>query len=202
MLPAWKLVLAILLELSVYVLICFADDKILYSLHLIKLTRPLNLDYVFCIRNLYRGVYFTAISTGYYFLKTYIKEKQKSAEIEKQRLNEIILRQKAEQELTIAHNAFLKAQINPHFLFNTLDFIYYQVMEVSPKAADAIIALADMMRYAIDADKAGEFINMGEEIDQVINLIYLNQIRKNGEVNLEFTYPKRSGTCILFLWYC
>lgn len=105
---------------------------------------------------------------------------------------EIISRQKAEQELSRAQNAFLKAQINPHFLFNTLDFIYHNVLALSPVAADAIVTLAEMMRFAIDSDKMGEFILLGDEIDQVLNLRYLNQLRKNEEPAFELLYEEEA----------
>lgn len=120
-------------------------------------------------------------------MKTYSKERIKTARLERLRLNEIISRHKAEQELTKAQNAFLKAQINPHFLFNTLDFIYHHIVSVSPVAADAVVTLAEMMRFAIDADKMGEYIRLGDEIDQVNNLRYLNHLRKNEELPFNFT---------------
>jgi two-component system LytT family sensor kinase len=136
----------------------------------------------------YRGTYYLIMSSTYYFVKNYIAETKKSRELEKQRFDEIINRQQIEQELAKAQNAFLKAQINPHFLFNTLDFIYHNVMELSPRAADAIISLSEMMRYAIDADKMGEFIKIGDEIEQVQNLQYLNRLRKNQEMPLKIIY--------------
>jgi two-component system LytT family sensor kinase len=184
-----KIFAAVLIELSVYAVCCFWLDKTLVMLHSIILTRPLAFDFHFVFSNIFRGSYFIGFSTGYYYLITFLKQRQITEESEKQRLNEIILRQKAEQELTRAHNAFLKAQINPHFLFNTLDFIYHNIMEVSPFAAEAIITLADMMRYAIDSDKMGDYVVLGDEIDQVMNLQYLNQIRKNVEVNFHLSYP-------------
>ena len=186
---AWKVLVGILAELWVITVLCFWLDKWLYAIHTITLSRPLFYDTYFIINNAFRGALFLSYSTGYYYLITYIKQRKITEESEKLRLEEIILRQKAEQELTRAHNAFLKAQINPHFLFNTLDFIYHNIMEVSPFAAEAIVTLADMMRYAIDSDKMGEYVMLGDEIDQVMNLQYLNQIRKNIEVNFHLSYP-------------
>jgi LytS/YehU family sensor histidine kinase len=69
-----------------------------------------------------------------------------------------------------------------------LDFIYHNIVEVSPFTAEAIIMLAEMMRYAIDADKMGDFISLGEEIEQVSNLQNLNQVRKEEEIAFRFTY--------------
>ena len=185
----WKLPLIIGIETVVFILISNFMDKLLVDSHVVKL-KYFSLTYKNSLTYLYRGIYFMGFSTGYYFIRRYNKEKIKTNELEKQRLNDIIYRQKSEQELTKAQNAFLKAQINPHFLFNTLDFIYHNIVSLSPTAADTVITLAEMMRYAIDSDKMGDFIPLGDEIDQVENLLYLNQIRKNHGLGFQLQYEK------------
>jgi len=184
----WKLPAIIILEVAVFLLLSFGCDVLLTKWHMIPAAGPLRFTQLYCLKNGYRGLFFIGFSTGYYFLLTYNRERKKSEELEKQRLKEIISRQKAEQELTRAQNAFLKAQINPHFLFNTLDFIYHNVMEQSPVAADAIIMLSEMMRFAIDADKMGEYILLGDELEQVVNLRQLNYLRKNEEIPFVLSY--------------
>ncbi|SDT14593.1 Histidine kinase [Mucilaginibacter mallensis] len=183
----WKLPLVILVEVGVYLLCSYVNDFVLEKFHIIAVG-SLHFSDQYVIRNGYRCLFFVGFSSGYYFLKTYSKERIKTAILERQRLNEIISRHKAEQDLTKAQNAFLKAQINPHFLFNTLDFIYHHIISVSPVAADAVITLAEMMRFAIDADKVGEYIKLGDEIDQVNNLRYLSVLRKNEELPFSFAY--------------
>jgi sensor histidine kinase YesM len=187
----WKLPLIFAIQLTAYILISFYIDEILRSAHVLSSTKNLALNYQYSLKYIYRGSYFMGFSTGYYFILRYINEKKKTDELEKQRLNDIIYRQKSEQELSKAQNAFLKAQINPHFLFNTLDFIYHNVVSFSPVAAEAIITLSEMMRYAIDSDKMGEFILLGDEIDQVENLLYLNQMRKNQTLNFRLEYDEK-----------
>jgi sensor histidine kinase YesM len=184
----WLVPLIFIVECVVFIALSFYADKLLIYTGVIKITKAFTLDFLYTSKTLYRGLYFIGFSSGYYYLRTYIEEKKRSEELEKLRLNEIIKRQKIEQDLTRAQNAFLKAQINPHFLFNTLDFVYHNVSELSPKAADAIISLSEMMRYAIDADKMGEFILIGDEIEQVQNLQYLNQLRKNEDMHLKLIY--------------
>lgn len=184
----WRLILSISIELIIFVLCYYSGDKFLMNEHIHLVNGIPHLDYTYSIRNIYREVYYLGYASAYYFLTTFVKERKRAEDIERQRLNEIINRQKIEQELTRAQNAFLKAQINPHFLFNTLDFIYHNVSELSPRAADAIITLSEMMRYAIDADKMGEFILIGDEIEQVQNLQYLNQLRKTEDMPLKLIY--------------
>jgi two-component system LytT family sensor kinase len=186
----WKLPFILVLEIALFILISFFTDKILIFDHVLINKGPLFLSFQYSLKTLFRDLYFIGFATGYFFLITYNKEKRKTNELEKQRLNDIIYRQKSEQELTKAQNAFLKAQINPHFLFNTLDFIYHNIVSLSPTAADTVITLAEMMRYAIDSDKMGDFIPLGDEIDQVENLLYLNQIRKNHGLGFQLQYEK------------
>jgi two-component system LytT family sensor kinase len=182
----WKLLALVIFEATTYLALAYSGDIYLYKIHVIR--ESFQFDHPYIIQNVYRGLYFIGFSSGYYILLTYNQERRRSAELEKQRLNEIISRERTEQELSKAQNAFLKAQINPHFLFNTLDFIYHKVMSESPEAADAVITLAEMMRFAIDADKMGEFIKLGDELEQVQNLVALNNLRKNQTVPFELNY--------------
>jgi two-component system LytT family sensor kinase len=149
---------------------------------------PSLFDYQFILKNIYRGVYFIGFSTGYYFLKNHIKSNKEKEQLKQQHLNNIIKQQRTEQELSKAENAFLRAQINPHFLFNTLDFIYHNINIEANKAGEAIIILSKMMRYAVDSDKVEAFILFDEEIEQVENLLYLYQLRKSSELKIELNY--------------
>ena len=184
----YVLIPALIIQLCVYVLLHFALDKLLIALEVIKLNKVYVLNLNVISRTLYRGVYFFGFSTGYYFLKTFIAERKKTAQLEKERLENIIQQQRMEQELVLAENAFLKAQINPHFLFNTLSFIHYKVSAHSEVAGEAIIKLSEMMRFAIDADDTGNHNALANEIEQVENLIYLYQIRKSAPLQIHFTY--------------
>src|SRR5690606_15717437 len=124
------------------------------------------------IKITWRGLYFIGFSTGYYFLINLLKERERTATLEKQQLHQIIAQQKMEKELTNAQNAYLRAQINPHFLFNTLNFIYNKTRKSAPVAADAILTLSAMMRYAVESSEEKGYIAIEEEIEQVHNLIH------------------------------
>lgn len=184
----WKLPVFAALQIGLYILLHYWTDLFLIYIKTIKWNGAYKLDTAFFLKNLYRGIYFMGFSTGYYYIKTFLKERRKTEELERERLNNIILQQRIEQELVQAQNAFLKAQINPHFLFNTLDFVYHHVNAHSPLAGDAIIRLSQMMRYAIDSEQVN--VKLGDEIEQVENLLYLNQIRKDKKLNLEFDYTE------------
>ena len=60
-----------------------------------------------------------------------------------------------EGEKLSAQIASLKSQINPHFLFNTLNNIYATAMDTSPKTADMVDKLSEMMRYTMKDTQLG-----------------------------------------------
>ncbi|PTQ97912.1 histidine kinase [Mucilaginibacter yixingensis] len=179
----WRMLLVIPIEMLVYMVVCYGVDVLLTMMDA-RSTPTVLLSVPYLVRNLYRGFYFIFGGTGYYYIITYIEEKKRSAELETQRLQEIINRRIAEDEAIRSQNAFLVAQINPHFLFNTLDYLYHNLLSLDSKLADAVISLSGMMRFAIDADKMGNTIRLGDEVEQVENLIYLHQVRQKLQVEL------------------
>jgi hypothetical protein len=90
---------------------------------------------------------------------------------------------KSEKERTIAASqkvnselSFLKAQLNPHFLFNTLNSIYSLANKKSDNTTVAIVTLSELMRYMIyEANE--EFISLEKEIDYIKNYISLQLLR-------------------------
>lgn len=127
-------------------------------------------------------------STGYFVFKRTQVEKREKEQLKELHLQNIIKQQKTEQELVKSHNSLLKAQINPHFLFNTLDFIYHTMTNNVQIASDAVIHLSRIMRFAIDSDHMGEVICLGTEIKHVETLFSLYQLR-NIKTEIRLNYP-------------
>jgi len=177
----WKLPLFILLELALYLGITIILDYIV--IHYTSYKGPFKMEFTasFFAGPIYRATYFICFSTCYYFLLNFLKERKKFEDLEKQRLNNII-------QIARSENAFLKAQIQPHLLFNTLDFIYQNARDTSPVAAEAIHSLSEMMRYSVDSNKDRDYILLDEEINQVENLINLHQLRQDHRIQLRFWY--------------
>jgi len=134
---------------------------------------------------LYRGSFFLLFSTGYYFLKRFIKEKTEKSRIEKQRFQMLLDKEKMEKELAMSKNAFMKAQINPHLLFNTFEFVHQKLNTYSPEDAKVMLYLSDMMRFAANTKHNEGFVNLSDEISQCENLISLHQITQ-GKIYIEF----------------
>lgn len=90
----------------------------------------------------------------------------------------------AESEKLSAQIASLKSQINPHFLFNTLNNIYATAIDTSPKAADMVDKLSEMMRYTMK-DTQQDFVLLEDEMNYINNFIELQKLRLDRSVKLE-----------------
>ncbi|WP_346318730.1 histidine kinase [Chitinophaga sp. YIM B06452] len=90
-----------------------------------------------------------------------------------------------ENEKLSAQIASLKSQINPHFLFNTLNNIYATAIDTSPKTADMVDKLSEMMRYTMK-DTQQDFVLLEDEITYISNFIELQKIRLDRSVKLEY----------------
>jgi sensor histidine kinase YesM len=90
-----------------------------------------------------------------------------------------------EKEKLSAQIASLKSQINPHFLFNTLNNIYGIAIDTSPKAADMVDKLSEMMRYTMK-DTQQDFVLLEDEINYISNFIELQKLRLDRSVKLEY----------------
>ena len=85
---------------------------------------------------------------------------------------------------------YLKHQINPHFLMNTLNNIHALVDIDAEAAKQTVLQLSDMMRYVV-YDTGGNAIALKEDIKFVKNYIELMRIRYTDDVNISFNYPQR-----------
>ena len=101
-----------------------------------------------------------------------------------------------EQELKTyqleAELRFLKAQVNPHFLFNALNNIYSLSFTQSQKTPEMILKLSDMMSYML-YDCKSEQVKLSAEIEYLQNYIELQQLKKDGEYNIEFKISGKSN---------
>lgn len=83
-------------------------------------------------------------------------------------------------------NNYLKAQINPHFLYNTLDFIYNKTEASNKQAAKCIYLLTEIMSYSLDNDSDDGMVDLEEEITHLDNYIELQQLRFENTLYIKF----------------
>ena len=92
-----------------------------------------------------------------------------------------------EVEKSTANFNFLKAQINPHFLHNTLNFLYAKSLPYSEELSEGILTLSDIMRYALSEGNAKDGkAPLKDEIEHVRNVIKINQLRFSNKLNVQF----------------
>jgi sensor histidine kinase YesM len=92
-----------------------------------------------------------------------------------------------EAQISQANFNFLKAQINPHFLHNTLNFLYAKSIPYSAELSEGILTLSDIMRYALSQgnQKDGK-APLKDEIEHVHNVIKISQLRFSNQLKVNF----------------
>jgi len=189
----WKSPLSAFALYVIFILSNYALDYLLVHFRLVPISKHFPLDRTYMGKILFRFVYILGIALAYFYIKNYIGQKNLSAEMEKRQLEMVIEGERTKRALSKAHNDFLKAQINPHFLFNTLDYVYHSINQSCQEAADAVMTLSQMMRYAVESSEQDEYIPLGMEMDQVEKLIHLYQLRRNRELNIILDFDPRAA---------
>jgi len=95
-----------------------------------------------------------------------------------------IMKEKADAELK-----FLKTQINPHFLFNTLNNLYALAYSGSEHTAPGIMALSQMMRYLL-YETGQEMVRLKRELDFVLNYIELEKLRLENSNSIKIDFDE------------
>lgn len=179
----WLTVPFVIFEILMFLIIFATSEFILTNFsstisYLIK-------DKIFVARTLWVILYFIGFSTAYVYLLNFLEVRKTAEELEKTILKKTIDNQVLENNLVQSQNNYLRSQINPHFLFNTLNFIYNDARKKAPIAADAIMNLAEMMRYALKRPEVSDMVLIKEEIEQIEYLIQIHNLRTAGAINLK-----------------
>lgn len=149
------------------------------------LTYPYRSLRLFAAETIYRGGYFLIIAFGYWIATKSVKQEQEKRRLEHQkRKNEQRLRI-METNLKDAEITYLKNQINPHFLFNTLNFFYDQIYTHSESIAEGVLLLSKIMRYALRKSDSAK-VMLEDEIEHLKNFIAINQLRFGNQLQVHF----------------
>jgi len=182
---AWLIIPFLVIELILYLAVAFPAEYFIQMTIGTGFKVRMAFGKVYVLRSLWRALYFIGFSTGYVFLLNSLKERKRVQQLEKQNLINTIEKQALENDLVQSQNNFLRSQINPHFLFNTLNFIYNDARKKAPLAADAIMNLSEMMRYALKRPEASELVPLSEEVEQIEHLINLHKLRTANTINFD-----------------
>jgi sensor histidine kinase YesM len=115
---------------------------------------------------------FWALSTLLTLSKGWFRAQEQKQQIQ------VLEKQKTQAELDA-----LKAQLDPHFLFNNLNSLYSLALEENPKTPEAILKLAESLRYVL-YEGVGAEVGLAQEIQHFRNYFLLQQWRFGEEMNI------------------
>ncbi|RYD83714.1 MAG: histidine kinase [Sphingobacteriales bacterium] len=173
--PAKKYVLLILSLLGlmiVFSLIRYTLEEALYPLLFNIRNYPKNVNIIYYVLdNLYYALVYITFGTLIFLFDQQLTTQK----------NEAALKQESIQ----AQLAFLRSQVSPHFLFNSLNNIYSLSYKKSDKAPDAILKLSELTRYMLYEKQ--EQIPLEKEWNYIQNFISLQQLRYDFPLNIQVT---------------
>ena len=117
--------------------------------------------------------FFTGTSTAIKIIKNWFQQQQVSQALEKSSM---------QSELK-----FLKSQINPHFLFNTLNNLYALTLKKSDNAPEIVIKLSEMMRYMLYECNERR-VPLSKEIKYIQNYLDLEKLRQGDRIDISFEW--------------
>ncbi len=132
------------------------------------------------------GIFYYLLFIMYYYVMLYYEDLQEKL--------------KVEAELKILVNAAeltaLKSQINPHFLFNSLNSISSLTITNPEKAQEMVIKLSDFLRYTLSHDK-DEMTSLKEEFGNLNRYVDIEKIRFGSRLNFHANIPKNCYDIII-----
>lgn len=172
----WRIPIFIALELIVHYFLAISISWILTEQKF-----AIEFKTIFSVKavagTVWRGIYFILYSSAYYLLFSYNDKRRKE-------LVQTIENEQLQNDLLRAEQDFLRAQINPHLLFNTLSFIKYAAKKKPEEANEAIMRLSSIMGFALENNS--QTIPVAKELEQVENIINLNQLRFNHTLHINY----------------
>ncbi len=130
---------------------------------------------------------FTFYALGYSFAQRVIHQQ---IEIGKQKeQNALLAKEKAQTEFQ-----FLRSQVNPHFMFNTLNMVYNEVRKVNIEVSEIVIQFADMMRYTTSQDMQQDEINLQGEIQFVEDFLAIQKRRFKDSLQIDYKIDGNIGS--------
>jgi hypothetical protein len=102
----------------------------------------------------------------------------------KEQRNQQLIKENAAVQLQL-----LKAQVHPHFLFNTLNNIYSYTQTTAPVAAKLVIGLSDLLRYMLYAGTQ-TLVPLQKELKMIDDYMSLEQVRYGDNLDMHLSLPK------------
>lgn len=100
--------------------------------------------------------------------------------------------QVAEKEKIASELTYLRAQVNPHFLFNSINTIYVQMSLPGEGARETLSTFSDMLRYQL-YECTGERVPLEREVEYIRNYIHLQRLRKDERYEIDWVFEGEAG---------
>ena len=132
-------------------------------------------------------LFLMVLYTGARYFRIGTQQRMRIKEEEDRRIKAEMELKELEAKQAQAELNMLKSQVNPHFLFNSLNSVYSLILSKSDIAADTVMKLSDLMRYLLESSQKRKVL-VKHELDFLQNYIELEKIRlgKKAKVNCEF----------------
>lgn len=168
--PGWKVFAGVAGLLLFFIIFRYLlEEMLIPSLFGYRNYNPHTSFRYYAVDNIYFGSIIILIGFVFFlFDEMFRNQKRQAALLEQNKLAEL---------------NFLQAQMNPHFLFNSLNNIYSLAYRQHPQTANAIMKLSDMMRYVTYERAAG--ITLAKEIEYIQSLIEIDQLRHDFKLQVK-----------------
>lgn len=156
-------------------LVAYAFGKNIHDVHLYGdiLRQPGRQDFFYnTFYNLSIAFFYVAFSIALQLSREWYNQRELIRKIEVEKLN---------TEL-----AYLKAQINPHFLFNSINTIYFQIDKKNAEARHTLSRFSEMLRYQL-YECNGHEVAIEKEVEYLNNYIQLQRLRKDENYEIGFS---------------
>jgi two-component system LytT family sensor kinase len=168
--------------LGCFIIVRYVIEQIIYW-HVLGFSNyPLDVSWLYYAKdNLYYALPAVGLGFAFKIVEDWLVHQQERSELVSER--------------NTAELAFLKSQVNPHFLFNTLNNIYSLAYTKSDAAPGAILKLSELMRYMLydsngqsrsTIDGKSERVSLGKEVTYLKNYVELEKLRV-ANANVLFT---------------
>ncbi|MFT5892055.1 MAG: two-component system LytT family sensor kinase [Dokdonia sp.] len=175
----FKFGISFLISVYVFLVLSKLSDMYLFELFNLKHLKEKSLVEILADPFHLAVVYFPSV---YVFVFLMLMTKAFKDRFEERHQLEVLQKEKANTELK-----FLKAQTNPHFLFNTLNNLYSLTLDQSEKAPEVVLKLSGMLDYMLYGCKDAE-VPLKKEIAFIQDYIDLESLRYGNKLTLNFTY--------------
>lgn len=129
---------------------------------------------------------------GYFLLNFFVVSGSTIYQIISDWLSQLREKQELETQTMQSELRFLKSQINPHFLFNTLNNLYALTLKKSDKAPEIVIKLSEMMRYML-YECNEKRVPLSKEVNYLRNYLDLERLRQSDKIRIQFAVDGMVG---------